>query len=182
MRLIFFALGAVLCFSRTRTAPEPRGPVKAPTNKILIVFVAAKIKEIFLRGREYPWPRPELCPRCRESGVWGHGFVLAYFDGLAQGLLLKRYRCPGCGCVIRMRPQGYFPRFQASIETIRFCLSERLSRGRWPPGLSRSRRRHWLRALRRKAAAYLGQGWQQGLLTAFEGLLLKGITPVSRRI
>jgi hypothetical protein len=156
--------------------------VKAPTNKTLIIFVAAKIKEVFERGRDFPWPRPELCPGCRASAVWGHGFVSAYFDGFAQGLLLRRWLCPACGCVIRMRPQEYFARFQAPIETIRQALSERLLRGRWPPGLSRPRLRHWLNALRRKAAAYFGQGAKGGLLVTFDTLRLKGIIPVSRRI
>jgi len=159
-----------------------RGLGKAPTNKTLIFFVAAKIKEIFTLGRQYPWPRPEMCPRCHERAVWGHGFVLAYFDGFDQGVLLRRYRCPGCGCVIRVRPEGYFSRFQASIATIRFSLSHRLRRGRWPPHLSRSRQGHWLRALRRKSAAYLGQRWSQGLMVAFNWLFSRGIIPVSRSI
>ena len=159
-----------------------RGLGKAPTNKTLIFLVGAKIKEIFALGRDYPWPRPELCPRCHERAVWGHGFVLAYFDGFDQGVLLRRYRCPGCGCVIRLRPEGYFSRFQASIATIRFALSHRLRRGRWPPHLSRSRQGHWLRALRRKAAAYLDQRWRQGLIAAFDRLVCCGIIPVSRSI
>ena len=32
--------------------------------------------------------------------------MLAYFDGFDEGIFLKRYRCPGCGCVIRLRPDG----------------------------------------------------------------------------
>ena len=165
------------------TALQQTGPGQGPhTNRTLIFFVAAKIKEIFALGRHYPWPRPELCPRCHERAVWGHGFVLAYFDGFDQGVLLRRYRCPGCGCVIRLRPEGYFSRFQASIATIRFSLSHRLRRGRWPPHLSRSRQGHWLRALRRKAAAYLDQRWRQGLMVAFERLLCRGTIPVSRSI
>jgi hypothetical protein len=114
--------------------------------------------------------------------VWGHGFVFAYFDGFSEGVLLRRYRCPGCGCVIRLRPKGYFPRFQASLDTIRFSLSRRLNRGRWPPGLSRSRQRHWLSALRRKSLAYLGEGWKLGLMGAFDCLLSQGMIPVSRGI
>ena len=148
----------------------------------MILFIAAKIKEIFRLGRAYPWPRPEICPRCRQRGVWGHGYVLAYFDGFDEGIFLKRYRCPGCGCVIRLRPDGYFSRFQAPIDTIGFNLSHRLKHGRWPPGLSRSRQGHWLRALKRKVLAYLGQGWKGRLLEAFEHLLVQGINPVSRSI
>ncbi|MEJ2024453.1 MAG: hypothetical protein P8Y00_05485 [Deltaproteobacteria bacterium] len=146
----------------------------------MIIFVEAKIKDVVFLGRRYAWPRPRLCPRCHDSRVWGHGFVSAYFDGISEGVLLKRYRCPGCGCVMRLRPRGYFPRFQASIARIRFCLSHRLSRGRWPPGLSCSRQRHWLRALRRKIIAYLGDTWNQGIMAAFEFLWRQGMIPVSR--
>jgi len=160
---------------------------KRPNNwpketSALILFVAAKIKEIFRLGREYPWPRPEICPRCRQRGVWGHGYVLAYFDGFNEGLFLKRYRCPGCGCVIRLRPEGYLSRFQAPIATIRLRLSHRIKHGRWPPGVSRSRQGHWLRALRRKILAYLGQRWKGRLLEGFDHLLARGINPVSRPI
>lgn len=148
----------------------------------LILYITAKIKDVFKLGRKYPWPRPEICPRCKARRVWGHGYVLAYFDGFNEGLLLKRYLCPGCGCVIRLRPEGYLRRFQASIDTIRFCLSHRLRYGRWPPGVSRSRQGHWLRSLRRKVLAYLGQGFKGGPLAGFDHLLFRGINPVSRSI
>lgn len=108
--------------------------------------------------------------------------MLAYFDGFSEGLLLKRYRCPGCGCVMRVRPKGYLSRFQAPIDTIRFNLSHRLRYGRWPPGLSRSRQGHWLRSLRRKILAYLGQGWKEAVVEGFDLLLSRGINPVSRAI
>ena len=148
----------------------------------MILFIHAKIKDIFKLGRNYAWPRPEVCPRCHLSNVWGHGYVQGYFDGFNKGLLLKRYRCPGCGCVIRLRPAGYLSRFQASVSTIRFCLSHRLRYGRWPPGCSRTRQEHWLRALKRKILAYLGQTWKGRLLEGFDHLLARGINPVSRFI
>jgi hypothetical protein len=156
--------------------------VKPPTDKILILFVGAKIKEIFLRGRDYAWPKPEICPRCKIAGLWGHGFTLAYFDGFSQGLWLRRYRCHLCGCVVRLRPEGYLSRFQASVASIRLSLSHRLGNGRWPPFLSRSRQGHWLRALRRKTEAYLGKLWAGGLMAAFDHLLIQGRNPVSRSI
>ena len=146
----------------------------------LILYIAAKIKEVFKLGRRYPWPRPEICPGCRQSGLWGHGYVSAYFDGFDEGIFLKRYRCPGCGCVIRLRPKGYLSRFQAPLDAIRLSLSCHLKYGRWPPGLSRSRQGHWLRALRRKILAYLGQSWKESFLEAFDHLIARGINPVSR--
>ena len=169
-------------FLKDNTPPPEKGSNRDPKNSILIFFVSVKIKEIFALGKKYPWPRPAVCPRCKDSRVWGHGFVPAYFDGFVESVLLRRYRCPGCGCVMRLRPKEYFARFQAPIETIRFCLSHRLNRGRWPPGRSRSRQRHWLRALRRKTMAYLGKTWHQGLMTAFDWLLQQAVIPVSRGI
>ena len=173
-------LGGVLLGEEPR--PRKGGWIKPPNRRILILFVAAKIKEILKRGRDYPWPRPKLCPRCRMGGVWGHGFVLAYFDGLVEGLWLRRYRCPGCRCVVRVRPEGFLSRFQAPIESIRLSLSQRLEKGRWPPFISRSRQGHWMRALRRKAEAYLGKNWAGGWMAAFDHLLWQGRNPVSRSI
>ncbi|MBN2034961.1 MAG: hypothetical protein JW836_16975 [Deltaproteobacteria bacterium] len=49
----------------------------------------------------------------------GSRFVLAYFDAIAGGVYLRRYRCPECKCVVRLRPIGFFARIQAAIETIR---------------------------------------------------------------
>jgi hypothetical protein len=65
---------------------------------------------------------------------------------------------------------------------MRLSLTHRLLRGRWPPYLSRSRQRHWMRALRRKSEAYLGMRWSRGLMAAFDHLLSLGKNPVSRSI
>ena len=94
----------------------------------MIIFVAASLKEIFRLKTQFPWPRPEMCKRCQSSRVWKHGFVIAYFDGFSKGILIRRFRCDDCRCVMRMRPAGYFPRFQASIETIRSSLSHKILR------------------------------------------------------
>ncbi len=148
----------------------------------MISYVPAKIKEIIEMGRDYPWPKPKVCLCCKDSKLWGHGYVESYFDGFNDALLLKRYRCPLCGCIVKLKPSGYFNRFQASIKTIRFNISYRLKNGRWPCGLSRSRQGHWLRALKRKVEAYLGKTWKLGMIEAFDHLLSQGHNPVSRSI
>jgi hypothetical protein len=148
----------------------------------MIVFVCVRLKEIFDKQREYAWPRPDLCPRCGQSRLWGHGFVPAYFDGFAGQIHLRRYRCPLCRCVIRLRPRGYFTRIQASIRTIRSSLWQRIVKGRYLSGLSRSRQRHWLNGLMRNTAAYLGNTWNNRLLEAFDRLLGMGRVPVSSSI
>ncbi|CAO0821590.1 hypothetical protein DFAR_2480040 [Desulfarculales bacterium] len=45
------------------------------------------------------------------------------------------------------------------METIRQSLLNKLSRGRWGPGLPRSRQRHWLKDLLRQMSLYLGPSW-----------------------
>lgn len=172
-----------LSFERTCRPFTKRGSSNGPQKPIqLIIFFAAKLKDIFIKGRGYPWPKPDMCPRCNSCKLWGHGFVTALFDGYNQPLFLKRYRCPVCKCVIRLRPRGYFKRFQASVMTIRSSISHRLKTGRWPPGIIHTRHGHWLRALRRKAAAFLNNTWDQGLLKAFDYLVEHGHIPVSRSI
>ena len=128
-----------------------------------------------------PWLRPAVCPRCEDNRVWGHGFVAAFFDGFDE-VLLRRYRCPDCRCVLRLRPSGYFKGFQAAIQTIRDCINYRLGNNRWPKVISHTRQGHWLRALYRKTLAYCGQGWRDHLLEGFDYLIRMDQIPVSRRI
>lgn len=157
----------------------PEAPIKGVP---MIVPFCVSIKEIVQQGRDFPWPRPRVCPRCNSDRVWGHGFVGALFDGFAQQVLLRRWRCPDCRCVMRARPSGYFDRFQAPIESIRSSIACRLKTGRWPPGWSRSRGGHWLRSLRRKVKAHLEDQWIAGLIPGFDELIEQGINPVSRSI
>ena len=146
----------------------------------MILPVTANLKEIEEKGRNYQWVRPEVCLRCRGSHLWGHGFVESWFDGYSRVLLLRRYRCPLCGCIIKLRPKGYFKRFQAKIEIIRFHIARRLKTGKWPGGFSISARcRHWLRALKRQTMAHLGIEWIGHLSEAFDRLTEMGKVPVS---
>jgi len=149
----------------------------------MIWHVAVELNEVAAQGRNYPWQRPEPCMACGRFRVWGHGFVHRYFDGFAQALLLKCYRCPGCGCVVTSRPKGYFPRIRSAVESIRLELHHRLERGQWlGSGPSGSRMRYWLRNLRRQALAWLGWGGETGPFAAFDRLLEMGIVPVGRAI
>ena len=148
----------------------------------MILPVTVNLKEIEEKGRNYRWIRPEVCLRCRGSHLWGHGFVEALFDGYDKALMLRRYRCPVCGCVIKLKPKGYFRRFQATIESIRFHIVSRLKTGKWPQGCSCSRCRHWLSALKRQTMAHLGIEWIGHLSKAFDRLIEMGEVPVSRSI
>lgn len=120
--------------------------------------------------------------RCLSSGVWGHGFAERYFDGFPGALVLRRYRCPHCGCVHTLRPQGYLPRHQAPASEIVHEVCHRVCTGRWDRGSprSRERRRHWLRSLKRNIALFLGASWGPDLLEGFFQLLHAGKIPFQR--
>lgn len=155
------------------------GPTR---NGKMVIFFAVKLKDLFKKGRDYPWKKPDSCPCCNSHRLWGHGFAGAIFDGYAKPLLLKLYRCPDCGCVIRIRPEWYFNRFQASIETIRSSITSKSTINRWLPGISRTRQGHWFRALKKRIKAYLTNTWGCGIVAGFEYLLQLGQNPVSRVI
>jgi len=148
----------------------------------MVIFFSVILKDLLLQGRDYPWPKPVGCPRCEGFRLWGHGFVLAYFDGYDQPFCLKRYRCPDCRCVLRLRPEGYFKRFQASVEMIRASIAGKSAKNRWLPGISRSRQCHWFRSLCKRIKAYLTDTWYQGVVCGFDYLLQLGQNPVSRTI
>ena len=181
---------AFFLFGEAGAAPEKenRRPCKAvgldgPTrNNEMVIFIVVKLKDLFRKKRRYPWKKPDNCPSCNSQRVWGHGFAEAIFDGYQQPLLLKLYRCPDCGCVIRLRPKGYFKRFQASIETIRSSITMKSIQNRWLPDISRTRQGHWFIALRKRIKAYLTDKWIDGIMAGFDSLLQLGQIPVSRYI
>ena len=148
----------------------------------MVIFFPVILKELFILGRNYPWPKPDGCPRCTGYRLWGHGFVSAYFDGFDQPFSFKRYRCPDCRCVVRLRPEEYFKRFQAAIETIRLSIASKSQAGKWIAGISRSRQRHWFRGLCKRIKAYLTDTWHQGVVAGFDYFLQLGQIPVSRNI
>ena len=148
----------------------------------MIVAVCVSINEIQEKGRDFPWPRPDHCPKCLGERLWFHGFVLALFDGLAMGVWLRRVRCPDCKGVHRMTPGGYFRRFQAPVAMVRACIVMRVETGRWPSGLSRQRQGHWLAALKKKTLAYLGLEWMRSMGEAFDSLIWKEQIPASRSL
>jgi len=148
----------------------------------MVMFFVVKLKDLFEKQREYPWQKPDNCPCCNSQRLWGHGFAEAIFDGYDKPLLLKLYRCPDCGCVIRLRPKGYFKRFQASVETIRSSITLKSTKNRWLSVISRTRQGHWFRALIKRIKAYLTETWAGGIVAGFDRLLQLGQAPVSRFI
>jgi len=173
--------GRGVSLARTHSPNQNRDDMSQKDGP-MILPVTANLKEIEKQGRNYPWIRPEVCLRCKGCRLWGHGFVGAFFDGCAEVLMLRRYRCPACGCVMKLKPRGYLRRFQAATETIRFHIERRLETGRWPMGCSCPRCRHWLRALKRQTLAHLDIRWLMQLPQAFDRLMEMGCIPVSRAI
>jgi len=148
----------------------------------MIAFFDLDLNQIARCGPDYPWPCPCACGRCGHPKVWGHGLVLTIIEGFAKALKIRRYRCPMCGCIIRLRPKGYFRRHQTDTVTIRRTLSHRLDKGRWPTGCIANRARHWLRALKRNALAVCGLAGLDDLMAAFDRLTDLGRVPVSRAV
>jgi len=148
----------------------------------MILFILADVKEIAKKGRDYPWSKPDKCPKCGDYNVWGHGFVERCFDNFNHLLLIKRYRCPSCGCVICYRPIDFFKRFQATVQTIKSCITSRLILGKWNPHISKSRQRHWLNALRRRTIAFFGNTYNRSLIDAFDDFSKMGQIPISRSL
>jgi hypothetical protein len=148
----------------------------------MIALFLLDLNKIAENGRDYAWPRPDNCPRCRHPRVWLHDFVQMIFDGFDQPLCIRRYRCPECGCIIRLRPKGFFARHQSDATTIRAALDHRLEKGRWPYGCIGSRARHWLAALKRNTVALFGLPALHDLMAAFDRLLSMGRVPVARAV
>ncbi len=148
----------------------------------MIAFFDMDLNQIETDTRNYLWPRPRDCGRCGHDTVWGHGFVLMIIAGFVDALKMRRYRCPKCGCIIRLRPKGYFSRHQSETAKIRQRLTHRLSTGRWPVGCVTNRARHWLRALKRNALAVFGLEMLKDPMAAFDRLIHLGRIPVSRSV
>lgn len=148
----------------------------------MILNVKADIKEIFKLGKKYKWQKPIKCKQCNEPRLWGHGFVLSFFDGFEQGLYLKRYRCPYCHAVFKLKPQGYFKRFQAEIRTIFSSILCRVCKNKYLSQLSWSRQHFWFTALKRNINAYLSNSWSKGIAAGFRELFKMGKIPVTSSI
>jgi hypothetical protein len=130
--------------------------------------------------KDYPWPRPDRCANCNNPNLWGHGFVDAFFDCEQFALPLKRYRCPNCGTVIKLKPEGYFKRFRATIDTIQKSISSLASAGKYIAGVTYQRQYLWYSALVRHATARFRLC--ANLNQVFEKMIAGGKIPVCRTV
>lgn len=146
----------------------------------MVLQAEVDFKALVDLGRDYPWKRPAGCPGCH-GRLWGHGWVTIYLEGAPGQVWIRRFLCPECNGVVRLRPKGFWPRFYYGIETIRSALEDRWTRKRWPAGMARQVGGHWLRGLIRHVKMRLGfemEVFPQG----YEGLISLGWVPVSRSI
>ena len=111
----------------------------------LILHFEVDVKRLVEEGKDYPWPRQKICPnpKCHSRRLWGHGYVLRYFEGFTHGLWMKRYRCPDCKAVHTCRIQQFYKGFHYSISSILFSLLNRIIDGKWLKCLSRQVQQYW---------------------------------------
>jgi len=146
----------------------------------MIMSIVVDIKRLVELKKDYPWPKPDHCTDCKNPNLWGHGFVDAYLDCEKEALPLKRYRCNNCGTVIKLKPQGYFNRFHATIDTIRKSIISLATSGKYIPGVNYQRQYLWFTALIRQATARYKLC--PNLIHIFEKMIADGKIPVCRTI
>ena len=148
----------------------------------MIIFQPINLQELSKFGKSYNHKRIAKCPRCNSRKIWGHGYVGRYFDEFIYALYLKCWRCADCGCVICIRPEGYFSRHHTTITEIFKSIKYRIETGIWirGPDLSRQRQGHWLRSLKKNISIFLGFDRIENILDGFQQLILADRCPVIR--
>ena len=152
--------------------------IKSRRDTPMIIPFSLGIALLLSRMKAFDWPSPRCCPNCQDFRIWRPGFVYRLFDVSSKPVPMKRYRCVDCGCIIQLRPEGFFPQFQASRDTIRKSILSMVQFGRPLAGISRQRQSHWLNALKRRVAAMFRIG--ADLIDSFEKLIKNSIVPVAR--
>lgn len=151
----------------------PRSPHPNNRDSVIILSFAVDFNLLKEQEKRYPWPHLGRCPACKGPRLWGHGYVLRYFDGHLEAMWLKRYRCPECGAVHTARPHTHYRRFWAPITTIFETLFTKAVTGKWCKGVSMQRQRYWWNGFQKQAAR--GGMSQDALLCTLMRLLFKGI-------
>jgi transposase-like protein len=112
-------------------------------NKKLILYNRLEIEKLQEFGKDFPWKKPEYCPVCKSKRLWGHGYVIRYFSKGQEGVYLKRWRCPECGAVHTVRPEGFLPRIMTPIKGIYNVLVNKLNGGTFFREFSRQSQQYW---------------------------------------
>ena len=143
----------------------------------MVIHCDVSVNDLVKLGKNYPWERPK-CPKCNEK-VWWHGFVMAYFGWIVEGVYLRRCRCPRCHSVHRLKPKGFFPRFWWHIEEIRDVIEHR-TEGRYPKGkmIPRSNMKRWWQNLIKRIQWVFGFSCTMTPAEGFDELICKQFIPV----
>jgi len=104
------------------------------------------MEKLQVLGKEFPWEKPKYCPVCGSRRLWGHGFVIRYFQDIATGLWIKRYRCPDCHAVHTLRPFDYSPGFQYPWPIIQHSIYLKSKGFRFLQRVSRQCQQYWFKA------------------------------------
>jgi hypothetical protein len=113
----------------------------------LILYSGVDVKQVYELGRGYPWQKPARCPVCLSDRLWGHGFVLRYFEPFEEPGWIKRYRCPDCGAVHTMRPDAYLESLRYPLTIILLCLFIKTCSNRFASALTYQLQQAWWKAL-----------------------------------
>jgi hypothetical protein len=144
----------------------------------MVLAGEVSVNELVAQGKDFPWKRPR-CPHCGEW-CWWHGFVLAFFSMIPEGVYIRRCFCPHCKSVHRLKPSGYVRRFRWTLEEIRSSIETRQETGRFSKGVApRETVRRWWRSLAQVIAKELGISFLGPRLSGFDLLLSQGRNPVS---
>ena len=114
----------------------------------LIIHFVIELKLLILAGKNFSWPRPDVCPHCGGKHLWGHGYTPRYFDGWPEIIWLKRYRCVKCHKVHTLRPKTHWRRFQAALSTIVKSLRSKIDHHCWLSEFSRQRQQYWMQGFK----------------------------------
>jgi hypothetical protein len=111
-----------------------------------ILICRTDLEELQESGKQFRWKKPNSCPECGSRRLWGHGFVLRQFVEFAQGLWMKRYRCPDCHAVHTCRPENFLPGMQYPVQTQSGSLEARLAGRPFVKTVPRQIQQHWWKA------------------------------------
>jgi len=141
-------------------------------------FFPCQIDQLAEKGKNYPWPVPDCCPKCN-GRIWKNGFTTAYFYPISQPVFIRKLICPDCKSVFRFRPNGYLPYYNVPLTAIFLALFSVDSRKEKTPEISTETRKSWLKRLKKQIKLTLMKLTSRDYRNGFLELLEKGFRPVS---
>ncbi len=114
----------------------------------MILYFAVNVKTLSESGKDYPWQKPQICPRCNSRRLWWHSFVHRCFSEVSKKAYVKKCICADCGSVHTLRPVTHLSRFQYSLLVITRCLLKKIRSHRWRPSVTRQNQQYWFKVLR----------------------------------